>query len=34
MTDGLRISVYLIPVWLAVLCVGYRFRGAPVAAAA
>lgn len=34
LTEGLRISVYLIPVWLAVLFIGYRFRGAPVAAAA
>lgn len=29
MTDGLRLSVYLIPVWLLVLFIGYRFRGAP-----
>ena len=34
MTEGLRISVYLIPVWLLVLFIGYRFRGAPEAAAA
>ena len=34
LTDGLRISVYLIPVWLGVLFVGYRFRGAPATAAA
>lgn len=26
MTPDLRLSVYLIPVWLAVLAVGYRFR--------
>ena len=25
-TPDLRLSVYLIPVWLAVLAVGYRFR--------
>ncbi|WP_342113317.1 amino acid permease [Pseudoduganella sp. OTU4001] len=34
LTDGLRISVYLIPVWLLVLFIGYRFRGVPAAAAA
>jgi aromatic amino acid transport protein AroP len=34
LTEGLRLSVYLIPVWLCVLFIGYRFRGAPVAAAA
>lgn len=34
MTDGLRLSVYLIPAWLLVLFIGYRFRGAPVATAA
>lgn len=34
LTEGLRISVYLIPVWLVILFIGYRFRGAPVAAAA
>jgi len=34
MTEGLRISVYLIPVWLLVLFIGYRFRGAPATAAA
>lgn len=34
LTDGLRISVYLIPVWLLVLFIGYRFRGAPATAAA
>ena len=27
MTPGLRLSVYLIPVWLAALAIGYRFRG-------
>ncbi len=26
LTPGLRLSVYLIPVWLAVLAIGYRFR--------
>ncbi len=26
LTDGLRISVYLIPVWLAVLGISYRLR--------
>lgn len=34
LTDGLRLSVYLIPVWLLVLFIGYRFRGAPAAATA
>ncbi len=34
MTEGLRISVYLIPVWLLVLFIGYRFRGTPETAAA
>ncbi|WP_374582905.1 amino acid permease [Pseudoduganella sp.] len=29
LTEGLRLSVYLIPVWLLVLFIGYRFRGAP-----
>ncbi|XLZ70968.1 amino acid permease [Massilia sp. SR12] len=29
MTEGLRLSVYLIPAWLLVLFIGYRFRGAP-----
>lgn len=32
--DDLRLSVYLIPAWLGVLFIGYRFRGAPVAVAA
>ncbi|MFP3616807.1 aromatic amino acid transporter AroP, partial [Paraburkholderia sp. SIMBA_050] len=26
LTPDLRLSVYLIPVWLAVLAIGYRFR--------
>jgi aromatic amino acid transport protein AroP len=34
LTDGLRLSVYLIPVWLLVLFIGYRFRGTPAAVAA
>jgi len=34
LTDGLRLSVYLIPVWLVVLYIGYRFRGSPATAAA
>jgi aromatic amino acid transport protein AroP len=34
LTDGLRLSVYLIPVWLLVLFIGYRFRGTPAAAVA
>jgi aromatic amino acid transport protein AroP len=34
MTEGLRISVYLIPVWLLALFIGYRFRGVPEQAAA
>ena len=34
LTEGLRISVYLIPVWLLVLFIGYRFRGTPETAAA
>ncbi|KQV61853.1 MULTISPECIES: amino acid permease [unclassified Duganella] len=34
MTEGLRISVYLIPVWLLALFIGYRFRGVPEKAAA
>ncbi|MYN03271.1 amino acid permease [Pseudoduganella sp. DS3] len=29
LTEGLRLSVYLIPAWLLVLFIGYRFRGAP-----
>jgi len=34
MTPGLRVSVYLIPVWLLVLCVGYAIRQRRVGVAA
>jgi aromatic amino acid transport protein AroP len=31
LTPDLQLSVYLIPVWLAALALGYRLRGKPVA---
>jgi aromatic amino acid transport protein AroP len=34
MTPGLRVSVYLIPVWLLVLCIGYAIRQRRVGVAA
>jgi len=33
LTDGLRLSVYLIPVWLGVLAIGYRLKQKDTAAA-